>query len=205
MHQIPTKVYSTVPTSLPPPSPTLYLKHVAIGLGTQNYTCDVTNATAGPVAIGAKAKLFNVTCVAATYPNLLDLLPKIAVGLIPTVSDVQAGQTASGWHIFLNTTTPFFDLNTPVMQLGEVACAKNNSTPAPLEAPRGLTRGGAVDWLKLVSRNGTISNLREVYRLQTAGGEAPKTCRGMPTAFEVRYAAQYVLLVLFVFYELTMI
>jgi uncharacterized protein DUF3455 len=40
-------------------SPGLSLKHVALGRGTQNYTCSNTNSTAVPTAIGEVATLFD--------------------------------------------------------------------------------------------------------------------------------------------------
>jgi len=96
----------------------------------------------------------------------------------------------SGRHFFLDAETPFFDLDTPNMQLGEVLCSKNNSVPAPSGAPQGHDGELAVSWLKLLAKNGTTGNLQEVYRLQTAGGQPPETCAGMPAAFERQYAAQ---------------
>lgn len=34
-------------------------------------------------------------------------------------------------------------------------------------------------------------NVKEIYRVNTAGGNPPKTCDGMPTTFEIQYAAEY--------------
>lgn len=178
------------PTPLPPPSPGLTLKHVAVGRGTQNYTCDTTNATSVPVSIGAKATLFNATCVAATYPGLFNLLPKVVLALNLKPGAARTNPAISGQHFFLATGVPFFDLNTPAMQLGEAHCGVNKSIPAPPNAPRGRVREPAVAWLKLLTKNGTTGNLQEVYRLQTAGGSPPKTCWGMPAVFERQYAAQ---------------
>jgi len=191
-------VFPTAPgaTPLPDVSPGLTLKHVAIGRGTQNYTCG-TNATAAPVAVGALATLYNATCIAATYPDLLDALPNVALQFNLSSTD-QASLTPSnigisGHHFFSNGTTPAFDLDTSSMQLGFASCSKNNSQPAPAGAPIGQdSQGfGAVPWLKLLARDGTTGNIEEVYRLQTAGGQPPLTCSGMPPAFEIQYGAQY--------------
>lgn len=46
-------------------------------------------------------------------------------------------------------------------------------------------------WLKLTARSGATGNLEEVYRVNTAGGNPPATCAGMPATFEVQYAAEY--------------
>jgi hypothetical protein len=78
------------------------------------------------------------------------------------------------------------------MQLGQAPCAKNASTPAPVGAVKGQGEVGygAVPWLKLITKNGSTGGLEEVYRLNTAGGQPPTTCTGMPAAFEVQYAAE---------------
>jgi len=111
------------------------------------------------------------------------------------MSEMEPG--LSGRHFFLNRTTPFFDLDTPAMQLGKASCVLNSSVAAPRDAfSQGIGDTAAVPWLKLVTRNDTIGDIREVYRLHTAGGQPPQNCSGKPAAFEVQYAAQYVLLTL---------
>ncbi|TVY45171.1 hypothetical protein LSUB1_G001018 [Lachnellula subtilissima] len=185
------------PTALPKPSEGLVLKHVAIGRGTQNYSCSTGNATAPPAAVGALATLYNASCVASTYPDLLNLLPSVALQFnlssVSQASLTPSNLAISGHHLFTNTTTPFFTLNTDAMQLGVAPCAKNNSVSAPTSAVKGqYDQGfGAVAWLKLTARSGATGNLEEVYRVNTAGGNPPATCAGMPATFEVQYAAEY--------------
>jgi len=184
------------PTALPAPSEGLVLKHVAIGRGTQNYTCSTTNATAPPAAVGAVATLYNASCVASTYPDLLALLPSVALQFNLTSNDqpslTPSNLAISGHHFFTNATTPKFDLDTTAMQLGVAPCAKNNSVAAPTGAVKGqYDQGfGAVPWLKLIT-HGATGNLEEIYRVNTAGGNPPATCAGMPAAFEVEYASEY--------------
>jgi hypothetical protein len=118
----------------------------------------------------------------------------------------------SGYHYFSNLTTPIFDLKTTAVDLGFAPCAKNNSVAAPASAPEGQdsegqdsegqdsegqdSKGqdsegfGAVAWLKLLTGDAATSNLKEVYRVNTAGGNRPATCAGMPPTFEVQYAAE---------------
>ncbi|KAN0115079.1 malate dehydrogenase [Hyaloscypha variabilis] len=182
---------------LPPVSEGLTLKHVAIGRGIQNYTCSQTNATAPPVSIGAVATLYNASCVASTYPDLLTLLPNVALQFNLT-SDDQATLSPSylaisGHHYFANTTTPTFNLDTASQDLGFAPCSKNNTSLAPTGSPAGQggQGHGSVAWLKLVTREGATGNLEEVYRVNTAGGNPPATCAGMPATFEVQYAAEY--------------
>jgi hypothetical protein len=191
----PTDMTSKVPTPLPPPSAGLTLKHVAIGRGTQNYSCKA-NERSAPVALGATATLYNASCVASTNPNLLSILPKVALQSELTDSNQAtlspSNLAISGHHYFSNLTTPIFDLKTAAMDLGFAPCAKNASVAAPAGAPPGQDDEGfgAVAWLKLLARDGATGNLKEVYRVNTAGGKPPPTCAGMPGTFEVEYAAE---------------
>ncbi|ESZ97625.1 hypothetical protein SBOR_2026 [Sclerotinia borealis F-4128] len=188
------------PTPLPGPSTGLILKHVAIGRGTQNYTCG-TNATAAPVAVGAVATLFNASCVASTYPDLLSKLPNVALqfnlNLSPS-SPMQnlnpANLMISGHHFFTNPSTPFFDLDTKNWALGRGAFAKSDALAAPVGASVGQNNQGygAVAWLKLTAKDGVTGGLQEVYRVNTAGGSPPTTCKdNLGSSFDVQYAAEY--------------
>ncbi|KAK2602601.1 hypothetical protein N8I77_009119 [Diaporthe amygdali] len=194
------------PSPLPAVSAGLVLKHVAIGRGTQNYTCDTTNATAAPTATGAVATLFNASCIASTYPDLLNMLPRVSLAfnltasgaypknLVPASTNARlapGNYVISGHHFFTNTTTPFFNLDTDTLKLGEIPCSKNAAVNAPADAATGQQGEKAVPWLKLSAREGATGRLQEVYRLETAGGSAPSTCAGMPASFEVEYSAQY--------------
>ena len=175
------------PTPLPPPSANLTLTQVAIGRGTQNYTCANSTAQAVPVQVGAMASLFNATCLAAPYPQLLTVIPGIAVKYpVPTSSDTSsvANVFLSGYHFFVDATTPFFDLDTSMHQWGTAACKKNNSSPAP-------DASADVPWLKLVAKSSNGCTIQEVYRLNTVGGQPPATCDGQNATINVPYAAEY--------------
>jgi Protein of unknown function (DUF3455) len=99
----------------------------------------------------------------------------------------------SGIHYFATTTTPTFNLDVnPVQELGIVAGAKNANSTAPATSITRVDGGeGNVVWLKIVATNATVGSLRNVYRLNTAGGAPPGTCLGMPPTFSVQYAAEY--------------
>ncbi|KAI1812237.1 hypothetical protein GGS20DRAFT_558990 [Poronia punctata] len=193
---------------LPPPTAGLKVKHVAIGRGTQNYTCPATSPSSSPpVAAGAVATLFNASCVASTYPDLLHVIPRLALyfdlDLGASVDALNAqlnrvtrlGPTnldVSGKHFFTNATTPFFNLDTSRHRIGEAPCSKTNATDAPEDAPKGRNGEKAVPWLRLATNEqGTTGGIHEVYRVQTVGGSAPETCEGQPEAFTVQYAAEY--------------
>lgn len=184
------------PTALPSPAAGLSLYHVAIGRGTQNYTCDLSNATATPVALGATATLFNVSCIAADQPALFAKLPGIALDLpIPTSTneDSPAYQDMSGHHYFLDATTPYFNMDTSLHQYGQGPFKKSNSSNAPADAALGQfgQGNGSVAWLKLDAKDSTGQIFEEVYRVNTQGGNPPDMCTGMPAAFEVQYSAEY--------------
>lgn len=173
----------------------LSLKHVAVGRGTQNYTCDTTNSTAAPVQIGAKATLFNASCVIATYPDLANMLTNMALEFSLTDDEVKLGPTnlaISGNHFFTDVTTPFFNMDRPNLEIGEAACTKLNATAAPSDSVTGPNGEAAVPWLKLATREGATGDLQEIYRVRTASGSAPKTCAGMDAEFQIQYSAQYV-------------
>ncbi|KAH7309456.1 hypothetical protein B0I35DRAFT_482232 [Stachybotrys elegans] len=181
------------PEALPAPAAGHRVHHVAVGRGTQNYTCDTSNSTAVPAAQGAVAVLFNASCIAALYPDLLQAIPGMAVHF--TVDEAQqlgpAGLQVSGHHYFIDNTTPAFDLSGPDHDFGMYIGKKANGTDAPTTAAVGLGGEKAVPWLRLGSIEGTTQNMQEVYRVNTAGGSAPATCAGQPESFQIEYATVY--------------
>ncbi|CZT08979.1 hypothetical protein WAI453_001417 [Rhynchosporium graminicola] len=191
------KMPESSPTLLPPVGEGLYLKHVAIGRGTQNYTCDTQNATAIPVATGAVATLYNASCIAATYPEMLATLPDVALQFNLTNANQStispSNLVISGHHFFSNGTTPVFVLNPAGNDIGVAPCQKNSAVPAPAGTTKGQGNQGfgTVAWLKLDTRHGATGGLQEVYRINTAGGSPPPTCMGMAASFQVQYAAEY--------------
>lgn len=180
---------------------------MAIGRGTQNYTCDTSNSTAVPQAQGAVATLFNASCLVALHQDLASALGRAALHF-PLAAAQSHGSgggggggvlqqlapsnlAVSGAHYFADATTPFFDLDvSPAWQLGTIPCRKTGSAPAPADAGRGLDGEPAVAWLKLDAKPGATAGLREVYRVETVGGSPPATCKGLPASFEVQYATQ---------------
>ncbi|KAK4657344.1 hypothetical protein QC762_212180 [Podospora pseudocomata] len=178
------------------PTPGLYLKHVAIGRGTQNYTCDLSNSTAVPQAFGALATLYNASCVTSAFPDVSAMLTRASLHFDIADNDAlqrlaPADLPVSGIHYFTDGTTPFFGLDTPQWHLGEGTFGKNASTAAPLTAAKGKKGEAAVPWLRLAAKGTNTGGLQEVYRLETVGGSAPATCKGMPASFEIQYSTQY--------------
>ena len=155
----------TANQTLPAPSATLMT--VALGTGTQNYTCP-SNPSATPTQVGATAELYHLS-----EPS-------------QSVSSISIeGLPAIGKHYFNSAGTPsfqFFDDKA----LGLLQAAKKMSIPAP--------GGAGVPWLQLVTTGTGKGNLQEVYRVQTQGGSPPRGfCSGKAagTPFEIPYRAQY--------------
>lgn len=125
-------------------------------------------------------------------------LPRIALNHnIPSCSDTDdaiLNAVTSGHHYFIDSTTPFFNMDTGAHKYGMGALAKANASDAPAGAPvgqKGEQGYGAVQWLRLDQKAFAEDQWKAVYRLNTAGGDPPKTCTDMPGAFEVPYAAEY--------------
>ncbi|KAG6997582.1 hypothetical protein G7Y79_00039g075440 [Physcia stellaris] len=194
-------------SSLPAPSPGLIPYHIAVGRGTQNYTCDTTNPQAAPKAVGALATLYNTSCLAAINPYMLSLVPAAALS-VPSPRNGRelfpAQSVLSGHHYFSDLTTATFNLHTETHNFGITFNKKIANVTAPAANPGNVPNKGPdgskpVPWLKLQTQipNGNVSpaddlgGVREVYRVNTAGGAAPSTCSGMPASFEVQYAAEY--------------
>jgi Protein of unknown function (DUF3455) len=156
---------------------------VVIGRGTQNYTCGDT-PTEAPKAAGALADLFDVSCVAALYPDLLARIPSVAVRFNSKDLGVLSIRP-TGIHYFVEST-PYFKLGDDE----EVYAKKADDTAAPSTAAVGQKGEKAVAWLKLDVVEGGSGRSREVYRVNTAGGSPPATCEGMGKTFEVEYATE---------------
>jgi hypothetical protein len=179
----------TAPTPLPAVSAGLTLRHIAIGRGTQNYTCASSTADSAPVANGAVATLFNATCDYARLNDgvMADVTTLSLNYAVPT--GPEATHRLSGHHEFTEKKIPLFDLRTANAQYGWVQAKPDDiKSAAPATASKGKNDLGSVQWLKL---NAVAGDYKEVYRVHTAGGVAPKTCEGQKAAFEVEYSAQY--------------
>ncbi|KAI4608832.1 hypothetical protein J4E83_008871 [Alternaria metachromatica] len=183
------------PTPLAAPAKGTSLRHIAIGRGTQNYTCADSSSSTIPKATGAIATLFNATCDAARLNvNILGQVTDLALNYaIPT--SAEADQRLSGHHQFTAAGVPLFMLETDKNDFGRVECAVNAKSAAPATATKGTNGLGSVPWLKL---NATVTAegqaawaYNEVYRIHTAGGMAPKDCSGIEGSFTVEYSAQY--------------
>lgn len=173
------------------PTTNLTFQYAAIGRGIQNYTCTAVGAT--PVALGAIATLYDATAIALASVSILNTIPGLAVNTPPTAAGYVLPAPYNrlsklGNHYFLADGTPTFDLTS----VKKILFAKKNAfVDAPANAPKGPAGTGAVQWLDLVAKPGYASvQLGEVYRVETAGGNAPTTCASVGVT-TVQYAAEY--------------
>tara|TARA_R110002003_G_scaffold200_1_gene15645 strand:- start:16896 stop:17438 length:543 start_codon:yes stop_codon:yes gene_type:complete len=99
-----------------------------------------------------------------------------------------------GHHFFASingANTPTFALDQLATPYPMAQVGKLSETAAPASACPGLQGEGTIKWLYLKDTKGlSQGGIDTVYRLETAGGMAPTTCKGRPASFEVKYAAQ---------------
>lgn len=174
--------------SLPAPNGTL--KFITIARGTQNYTCNSTSTS--PVLVGANAVLLDASALFPLLPSgkgtaVLDLLPRYVIDF--DFAAIQASQIPKlGIHYFDSKGVPTFDL-------GNQGLLKSKSF-ADILAPANATVGpfdqgyGAVDWKTLTDAGGS-RGLKEVYRVETAGGKSPPSCAGVTAPLYIDYSALY--------------
>lgn len=106
---------------------------------------------------------------------------------IPTASEAE--KRLSGHHEFTELGVPLFKLQTANADYGYVQAKLDVlKSAAPTDAAKGSNGLGSVPWIKL---NAVEGDYKEVYRVNTAGGVAPKTCEGVVGSFTVEYSAQY--------------
>ncbi|KAG8766388.1 hypothetical protein FRC15_006445 [Serendipita sp. 397] len=167
---------------------------VALGVGTQNYTC---TAAGNYTSAGAVATLFDLSCLVndplghfATIQEDLFKLPAPARNAIVAL----ASKTP------LNIGAHYFVTN-PVTGTGispKFAQAANGGAlftvlgkKGGIKAPTG--NGANVDWLQLAALQGFGSWAQTVFRVDTKLGQPPASCTSaqVNTTITVPYAAKY--------------
>ncbi|KAI0972178.1 hypothetical protein F4678DRAFT_53521 [Xylaria arbuscula] len=190
------------------PSPDAVLKHIAVGHGVQNYTCN-TAGVAGS-SIGALAVLYDITSLypgsgpyalsSTNWNNFTSTVLRTTSMPIDAsnpsspfpaeaalnVSGVRKTIPFLGHHYFDISGTPTFSLRDDAELLKS---QKITDIPAPSTADKGLTGEGAVDWLYLSDKGGSVG-LTKVYRVLTSGGAAA-VCGAVGETQSVPYTAQY--------------
>lgn len=150
----------------------------------------------------------NVPIPGGNPPYALNFAPAVAVqdpnpnrSESKPIHPLGSGSVLSGHHYFTDSTTPTFNLVWDTTNYGIFFSKKTFNVTAPATAANGTDGSKAVPWLKLevespvapltIEGKDLVPNVKEIYRVNTAGGAAPATCAGMPTAFSKQYAAEY--------------
>ncbi|CAO2650009.1 Nn.00g013010.m01.CDS01 [Neocucurbitaria sp. VM-36] len=187
------------------PAPNEELKYVLLGIGTQNYTCSTGDETAAPGTTGAVATLYDIGSKLNNDPmakwKIGSIAPlALALSNAPKTLEMslksQGYENIAGHHFFSmmsGTNTPVFSLDKLQLQPQPLApVSKLNETDAPTSACPGNNGLPAIKWLYLKDTKGASQGgIDTVYRVETAGGNKPATCKGMKPSWEVKYAAQY--------------
>lgn len=126
--------------------------------------------------------------MAAMYSDISTKIPGMAVHFNLDAANRlgPAMLPVSGHHFFTAEGVPFFDLGS----VGQLPSAKNTSLSAPATAPVGQKGEPAVAWLRLLATKDATNGLSEVFRVSTAGGSPPNTCKDLSGSFQVEYATE---------------
>jgi hypothetical protein len=122
--------------------------------------------------------------------EMLEGLPSLLVS-DPEEAIQRCGLPVAGKHYFNAAGTPVFDLE--AAGIGWMEATKIADIPAPTgSCPGPDGKGnGAVDWLTLTAKPGN-TGISEAYRVSTAGGKPPRTCRGQQATIEIEYAGKVI-------------
>ena len=94
-------------------------------------------------------------------------------------------------HHFFTGSSPVFSLDKLQSPYPMTLVGKLGEADAPVSSCPGTNAEGAIKWLFLKDTKGaSLGGIDTVYRLETAGGNKPVTCKGQKENFEVKYAAQ---------------
>ncbi|KAL1597533.1 hypothetical protein SLS59_007230 [Nothophoma quercina] len=195
------KLAKLMPKSALPAPDGLQLKYVLLGIGTQNYTCATGDENAAPGTTGATANLYDIGTHLNSDPFAKWTIPSItplALSLSSQPTRFTQNLQSLGFehlvgHHFFSGASPVFaldQLSTSPYPL--TVLAKLNETDAPGSSCPGTNAEGAIKWLLLKDNGKGLSQggIDTVYRVETAGGNKPATCKGQKAAFEVKYSAQ---------------
>ncbi|KAG8808787.1 hypothetical protein FRC17_003773, partial [Serendipita sp. 399] len=166
---------------------------IALGVGTQNYTCSAAGTYA---SAGAVATLFDLSCLVndplkrfATIQDDLFKLPAPARNAL--VSLLARTPLNIGAHYFIKNPLPNGTGNNPkfAQQTNGGAISTVLAKKAGIPAPNG---GGAnVDWLQLSALEGFGQWATTVFRVDTKAGQPPASCSQVNSTITVPYAAKY--------------
>lgn len=194
------KLAKLMPKSNLPTPDGLQLKYVVLGVGTQNYTCLTDDENAAPGTTGATAELYDIgtylnnnAFARWTIPSISPLALSLAAMPARFTQNLQSlGYEHMIGHHFFAGAAPTFALDQLSSPYPETVLGKLAETDAPTSSCPGNDAEGAIKWLYLKDTKGlSRGGIDTVYRIETAGGNKPATCKGRKKTFEVKYSAQY--------------
>ncbi|KAI0792315.1 hypothetical protein C8Q75DRAFT_752322 [Abortiporus biennis] len=171
---------------------------IGIGVGIQNYTC----ASAGTYSsTGAVAELFDISCLnPSLYTDATELVfdlwkvaPKslTAQQVINDLSLIKS-PVILGQHYFITNPitgtglSPKWDF-TSASEKGHSNAFVVGAKAGDIVAPTNPTTD--VDWLMLNGVQGDLA--KQVFRIQTRGGQPPTSCTPGTPDISVKYVSQY--------------
>ncbi|GJJ11531.1 hypothetical protein Clacol_005764 [Clathrus columnatus] len=166
--------------------------NIALGVGTQNYTCSASGTFA---SIGAVATLFDASCIFEVIDDLTikTITPlEIAIDILQTA--LGKSPTILGHHFFIDNPTgavgvsPTFDFRSN-SERGNPEAFVVTSKSEDVKSPNNPTHN--VDWLQLIAIPGQGELASTIYRILTLGGQPPASCAPGCAPITVPYAANY--------------
>jgi len=178
-------------------APTYAPNFIGIGVGTQNYTCNATDSTYA--LVGALAEIFDCSCLYGTAafesaPTTVYDAWSASTGI--TVQDVITtlrlthDPAVLGQHYYVpnpvgSGLSPKWDFTSSGMTAGKpnayVTGAKIGDLPS--------SNSSNIDDLMVKAVKGGLA--KEVFRVETNGGQPPKQCGTGDSNITVKYSAQY--------------
>ncbi|CAE6386181.1 unnamed protein product [Rhizoctonia solani] len=158
-------------------------EYIALGVGTQNYTC---SAAGTYTSAGAVATLIDLSCLEQSEPETFENIQTYAYNVIGNWNNVEATLGpyihVLGKHYFVSQSgaiAPKFDFS----QTGNGYVISKKIGGA--SSPDGTQN---VDWLELQNTSGSLA--KYVYRVNTQGGQPPASCT-LGQSVTVPYTAKY--------------
>ncbi|KAK7462845.1 hypothetical protein VKT23_007421 [Stygiomarasmius scandens] len=183
-------------SSLAPP--THPVSFIALGVGTQNYTCSDTGTY---TSVGALAELFDVSCLYGTkfFSGITSdafalwhaAPPSISAPSVVEFLHTFKNPAVLGEHYFIvnpvtgTGTSPKWDFTSHAFS-GNPDAFMVGAKVSSLAAPTGPSD---VDWLQLSNVAGSLAD--EIYRTDTRGGQPPASCIPGSNPITVKYTSLY--------------
>ncbi|THV04701.1 putative malate dehydrogenase, partial [Dendrothele bispora CBS 962.96] len=190
-----------VPSGGALPPPTHKVSFVALGVGTQNYTCSDAGTY---TSVGAFAELFDISCLYRTqcFSNITSDAFEVWNAAPPSVTASRVPQFLDSLRQFHNPTVlgeHYFVVNpvtgsglSPKWDFTSRAFAGNADAfvvGSKISSMASPTSPSNIDWLYLTKAVGSLAD--EVYRTDTQGGQPPASCAPGSNPITVKYTSMY--------------